>query len=222
MHTSKLRARRRRALGLYLLLLLGAVTLWVTLYPQLRLSWTRAPETAALDTLTVAPYRNQPPYARAAWGSSWPDQNGDCRDTRAELLLLHSLTETTFTAADGCRVVTGQWQDPWTGQTYTDAAALEIDHHVPLRHAHVSGGAAWSPARKQGYYRNDLGVPGALQVIAGRTNRQKGDRGLEAWRPSARSSWCRYAQAWVEVKVQYELSVTRTERAALAEMLATC
>ena len=215
-------ARRRLALGLYLLLLLGAAAVWVALVPQLRLSRSRSPEPAGLATLSVAPHSPQPAYARAAWGSGWPDLNRDCRDTRAELLQQHSLTETTFTDLDGCQVATGQWPDPWTGQRYTDAADLEIDHHVPLRNAHASGGAAWSAARKQAYYRNHLGVPGALQVIAGRTHRQKGDHGPEAWQPPQRRSWCQYGQTWVAVKAQYELTVTRAERKALAEMLATC
>ena len=197
-------------MALYLLLLLGAVALWATLYPQLRGSGprtTEAPGTAALATLTVAPQSTRPPYDRAAWDSGWPDRNGDCRDLRAELLQQHSLIETTFTDPDGCRVLTGLWQDPWTGRTYTDAVALEIDHHVPLRNAHASGGAAWSDA---------------LQVVAGSTNRQKRDSGPETWPPPRRSSRCAYAQTWVEVKVQYELTVTRAERKALADMLATC
>ena len=65
-------------------------------------------------------------------------------------------------------------------------------------------------------------MPGALQVIAGRTHRQKGDRGPEAWQPPQRRSWCQYGQTWVAVKAQYELTVTRAERKALADMLATC
>ena len=225
MHTS-VRARRRLALSLYLLLLLGAIALWVTLFPQLRISAPWGPETvpgrAELAPLTVAPQRPLPAYHRTAWDSGWPDRNGDCRDTRAELLQQHSRIETTFTDPDGCRVLTGRWQDPWTGQTYTAAADLDIDHHVPLRNAHVSGGAAWSAARQQAYYRNDRGVPGALQVIAGSTNRQKGDRGSETWQPPLRQSWCQYAQTWVEVKVEYDLTVTRAERTALADMLAKC
>ena len=65
-------------------------------------------------------------------------------------------------------------------------------------------------------------MPGARQVIAGRTHRQKSDHGPEAWQPPQRRSWCQYGQTWVAVKAQYELTVTRAERKALADMLATC
>jgi hypothetical protein len=35
-------------------------------------------------------------------------------------------------------------------------------------------------------------------------------------------SWCRYARAWVSVKVTWSLSATTAERDALGQMLDTC
>jgi len=177
---------------------------------------------AALAALPEAPRTPWPRYERTAWGSRWPDPDGDCRDLRAELLRQTSRTAVTWSEPAGCLVVAGQWTDPWTGTTYTQAGDLAVDHHVPLHLAHRSGGAAWSPGRKAAYYRNALAVPGALQVIARRTNAAKGNRGPETWQPPRRRSRCRYAQDWVAVKTAYGLSVTRAERAALADMLATC
>ncbi|WP_348534159.1 hypothetical protein [Kitasatospora sp. MAA19] len=54
------------------------------------------------------------------------------------------------------------------------------------------------------------------------SNRSKGDKGPEAWRPPLRSYWCTYSRAWVEVKSHYQLNVTGPEKQALSDMLDTC
>ena len=52
--------------------------------------------------------------------------------------------------ADGCRVVGGQWHDPYTGTTFTDPSRLDIDHLVPLAEVHRSGGGEmWSDAQRR-------------------------------------------------------------------------
>ena len=76
----------------------------------------------------------------------------NCQDTRAELLQPTRRAEATFPKPRGCLVVTSRWQDPWTGTTHTAAADTDIDSRV-----HCS---------------NDLGVLGALQVIASRKERR--------------------------------------------------
>jgi hypothetical protein len=51
-------------------------------------------------------------------------------------------------------------------------------------------------------------------------NRQKGDKGPEAWHPPLKSFWPRYAALWVAAKTSYGLSVTPAERQKLKLMLA--
>ncbi len=38
--------------------------------------------------------------------------------------------------ANGCTVQAGTWIDPYTGRTFTAAGDLNVDHIVPLKHAH--------------------------------------------------------------------------------------
>ena len=150
-------------------------------------------------------------YAR----SDWTNREPDCPTTRTAVLIAAA---TGPVVLEGCRVLFGRWTDPWTGATLTDPAAVEVDHHVPLRNAHASGGAAWSRADKEAFARDRAN----LRAVAGKTNRIKGARGPEDWKPDLRTAWCGYAENWVAVKTKYRLSTTPAEREALDVMLATC
>ena len=176
---------------------------------------------ASLDALVVAPHSNTPPYDRGDWHPRWRDADGDCQDTRAEVLIAESSVPVVFRQARRCTVDQGLWVGPWSGTTFSQASDVDVDHHVPLKNAHVSGGAAWSRAQKEAY-ANDLDLPAALQAMEDRLNQQKSAYGPEAWKPPLQSAWCQYARDWIDVKTKYRLSVTAAEKNALHQMLATC
>ncbi len=182
---------------------------------------SNTPYHTLLSTLTVAPHTHLYTYDRDDWGSGWSDADRDCQNTRHEVLELESREAVTFRSTRRCHVVTGLWIGPWSGETFTQASDLDIDHHVPLKNAHISGGATWSSARKRTYY-NDMQLESALQATKNSLNRAKSAQGPEAWKPPLRHTWCQYARDWIEVKAKYELSVTQAEKAALASMLNTC
>ncbi|MDP5208849.1 hypothetical protein Q5Y71_03745, partial [Microbulbifer sp. 2205BS26-8] len=71
-------------------------------------------------------------YDRHEWLPRWSDSDGDCQSTRHELLIQFSLAPVTFTNAKSCTVNTGLWLDPYTGQFFTLASDLDIEHIVPL------------------------------------------------------------------------------------------
>ena len=161
-----------------------------------------------------------PDYDRGDWGD-WIDADGDCQDTRNEVLLAESLSDVTFRSGRRCRVDTGQWFAPYSGNTVTIARDLDIDHMVPLANAHKSGGWHWPSERKQ-LYANYLAVHGHLIAVTASANRSKGAKGPDEWQPADRSYWCQYATDWALIKNEWDLTVTRDEAAALGEMLDTC
>lgn len=72
-------------------------------------------------------------------------------------------------------------------------------HVVPLVNAHISGGWAWHPDRKQAY-ANDLANPEHLLAVKAQLNRQKGDKSPDQWKPPRQEYWCDYATAWLAIK----------------------
>jgi len=173
---------------------------------------------AKLEALrTAAP--DTSPYNRDSW-PHWIDADGDCQDTRDEVLIIESTIAVTL-SANGCDVVAGRWVDIYTNQVFTDPSLLDIDHMVPLANAHRSGGASFDTARKSAF-ANYLAIDDALIAVSASANRSKGDNSPDQWLPPNGASHCRYATAWVDVKSQWTLTVTVAEKARLAQLLAAC
>ena len=173
---------------------------------------------ALLDDVSVEPEQRQG-YTREDW-PHWLDADGDCLDTRHEVLMAESL-EPVQLAFTGCAVTAGQWDDPFTGEAITDPAALDVDHLVPLAEAHRSGGHAWSRERRAAY-ANDLDDPRSLTAVLAAANRSKGDQGPEDWLPPDPANHCRYAVDWVAVKARWGLSMDERERITLGNLLRAC
>ena len=91
-----------------------------------------------LNSLTIADRGSNSRYLRDDW-RHWVDDDRDCQNTRAEVLIEESLAEIDFAGNEDCRVVVGEWLGPWSGEIFTDASEVDIDHHVPLGHAHEAG-----------------------------------------------------------------------------------
>ena len=181
---------------------------------------TRNTSSNLLDNLTVAAQNTTVTYDRDDW-QHWIDADGDCQDTRAEVLIRDSSAPVTFTSSSNCTVKTGQWLDPWTTITFSVASDVDIDHTVPLANAHRSGGWNFSATEKRNF-ANDLENIDALRAMDDSTNSSKGSRGPESWKPPAEDSWCDYATDWASIKIRWELTVITAEYNALAQMLDTC
>lgn len=159
------------------------------------------------------------PYRREDWGG-WLDVDGDCQDTRAEVLQAESLGPVVFADARRCRVLSGLWRCPYTGRVFTEAAELDIDHLVPLEEAHRSGGVEWSRGRRR-RFANDLEDVDQLVAVSARANRSKGAQTPASWLPPHRASWCWYSRAWRRIKARWGLRVG-TERQQLAVLELAC
>jgi 3-isopropylmalate dehydratase small subunit len=67
-------------------------------------------------------------------------------------------------------VATGIWLGPFTGEVFTLASDVDIDHIIPLRYAHGHSGADWSPLLKK-VFAND---PDNILVTKDNANQTKG------------------------------------------------
>ena len=138
-----------------------------------------------------------------------------------EVLIEESLEAVTFETDRKCRVATGRWWAPYLAHHLENPRHIDVDHHVPLKNAHLSGGWKWDTARKEAY-ANYLESPDHLIAISSRHNRSKGARGPEEWKPPDQASWCQYALDWTEIKHSWELTMIPSEHGAIATMLGTC
>ena len=159
------------------------------------------------------------PYDRNLYGG-WIDADGDCQDTRQEVLIAESVTPVQLESS-GCRVVSGEWHDPFTGQTFTNPSNLDIDHFVPLAEVHRSGGSSWNPQRRRDY-SNNLSYPGTLIAVSASANRSKGDSDPADWLPPNEEFHSDYLTAWVLAKGYWGLSMDERERMAVYSVLGEC
>ena len=179
-----------------------------------------SPQTKTL-VLTVAEVpADIPDYDRSDW-KHWVDADGDCQDARQEVLIAESLVAVTFETDRKCRVATGRWWAPHLGHHLGNPGHIDVDHHVPLKNAHLSGGWAWSPEMRE-EYANYLEEENHLVAISSRHNRSKGARGPEEWAPPDNALWCDYALDWAVVKEKWDLTMTPVESEIVMDMLGTC
>ena len=115
-------------------------------------------------------------------------------------------------------MLSGSWNDPYSGKTIIDATKLDIDYMVPLKGAHESGAANGSRERKRAY-ANDLDDPNTLIAVDRPLNLQKRAKDPAEWLPPKKAYQAEYARAWVTVKLKWGLTADRRELMALRELL---
>jgi hypothetical protein len=183
----------------------------------------------ALDGLRVAEKASLDGYERGCgngegcvFGPAWADVDRNGCDQRNDVLH-RDLTEVEVRqGTQGCVVIAGVLDDPYTGRTVrfekADAAEVPIDHVVPLAAAWAQGAAAWSDDQRR-TFANDLAN---LMATTRSENSAKGDSTADEWVPADPSYGCSYATVVVTVKSAYALAVTPAESEALRSLLATC
>ena len=168
-----------------------------------------------LDALPSGEADTSVPYNRKDY-KHWIAIQGAC-DTR-EMALVRDGSD-VVTDPSTCKVTSGSWVDPYSGETFTDAKKMDIDHLIPLQYAHQHGGASWDAAKKQAY-ANDLDT--VLLTVSARENRSKGASGPGEYMPPLKSYRCEYSQRWVAVSEKYGLTVGKADRQALNSGLSSC
>lgn len=145
-------------------------------------------------------------YNRKDW-PHWIDADKDCQDTRAEILIRDTRSIIKYKRSKPCNVSWGEWLDPYTNQTFYKASDIDIDHIVPLAHAHKMGGKLWSRKQKRAF-ANDFEN---LLAIEDNVNQSKGAKPPQRWMPDNREFHCKYLNKWKYIKAKYHLKSTKDE-----------
>lgn len=158
-------------------------------------------------------------YLRAEFGSTWTDKSqvpfsGDGCYTR-DNILMRDLVDPQ--RRDRCVVVSGTLPDPFTGQllpfTKADAAAIQIDHVIPLSLAWQMGAARWSKAERTNFANDPLN----LLAVEGRANSQKSDSGPASWLPPNKSIRCAYSTRIAQVSTKYQLALPDPDKVMMRQ-----
>ncbi|ONI77045.1 hypothetical protein ALI144C_33605 [Actinosynnema sp. ALI-1.44] len=150
------------------------------------------------------------------FGQPWLDVDGDGCDQRSQVLA-RDLAD-VVRKEGRCSVTSGTLKDPYTGETITSVAKIQIDHVVPLAEMWRSGAAGWDVGRRA-TAANDLRN---LVAVQGKVNQSKGDKTPDKWMPPNTGYACSYARIYVGVKADYALTTTASERTALERALSSC
>ena len=184
---------------------------------------------AALAGLQVAEKTPLDGYERGCgegegcvFGPAWADVDRNGCDQRNDVLHRDLTDVQVREGTQGCVVVAGVLDDPYTGAVVpfvkADAALVPIDHVVPLAAAWAQGAAEWTP-EERAFFANDVAN---LIATTRAENSSKGDSTAEEWVPPDPTYGCSYGTVVVTVKHDYALSVTPAEAVALEDLLATC
>lgn len=133
----------------------------------------------------------------------WTDGRDGC-DTREAVLIRDGWKVTAD--RDTCEVTGGTWRTRYDQRRHTSPDTIQIDHRVPLAEAFASGGARWSPEKKERFANDPLLVVAATDVL----NQSKGDGDLAEWLPDF--DRCAYVAVWVTIKDTYGLSMDPAEK----------
>ena len=183
-----------------------------------------APVAASLDTYTT----ETPGYDRTGdFGAAWKTKIDGC-DTRNRILQRDFVTFET--QADGCTVVTGVFDDPYSGETMDfqrtnypnkgdgDSGAIQIDHIVPLKAGWDGGASKWTQELRE-QFAND---PMNLWASEGRLNGSKGEKLMGQWQPPNAAFQCEYAAKMVWVLDTYDVAVLPADQDHLVSTLEGC
>jgi hypothetical protein len=187
---------------------------------------------ATLGTLNTLEVKGRAPktgYERDLFGQActddvWVADGHNGCDTRNDVLRRDLVEVVIKPGSNGCTVLSGILNDPYTATTVQFArgpgssAQVQIDHIVALSNAWQTGAQQWDELTR----RNFSNDPRNLQATLGWVNQEKGDGDAATWLPPNTSYRCTFVARIVEVKAAYRLWVTPPERDAIARVLAGC
>ncbi|GAA2043422.1 hypothetical protein GCM10009720_25350 [Yaniella flava] len=175
-----------------------------------------------LETLEIKGRAPQTGYSRDEFGDGWLDPDGNGCDGRNDILSRD--LESVIHDDDGCTVLTGVLQDPFTATAIDfmrgaeTSQEVQIDHVVALSDAWQKGAQQLSEEQRERFANDPLN----LLAVDGPANQQKSDGDAATWLPPNTDFRCEYVAVQTAVKAKYELWVTQAEYAAIRDVLTNC
>jgi hypothetical protein len=184
---------------------------------------TNSDQPLALESLKLLAVKGRAPktgYSRDQFGNGWTKWQ-KC-DTR-QRILARDLTDVKLDD-DGCTVLSGVLNDPYTGKIVefqrgtSTSSAVQIDHVVALADAWQKGAGGLDAATRETLANDDL----ELLAVDGQANMEKSASDAATWLPKNKAFRCQYIARQIAVKVKYHLWVTVAEHDAMARILGGC
>ncbi|MBQ9180695.1 HNH endonuclease [Candidatus Saccharibacteria bacterium] len=172
-----------------------------------------------LESLEVKGRAPKTGYARTEFYNGWPDVDG-CN--LRQRILRRDFGETAVLS--GCMVMTGEFDEPYTGQHLVFTAkeqistGVQIDHVVALSDAWQKGAQYQTPEQRYAIATDPMN----LLAVESKANQQKSDGDAATWLPSNKAFRCQYVARQVAVKYKYSLWVTTAEKQAISDILEAC
>lgn len=145
----------------------------------------------------------------------WIDADGDCMNTRNELLVKLSTSTLTYKNDNKCSVARGRWIDPYTGKIFFTSKDLDVDHLVPLKWAWEHGASEWTHDERRKFANDEAN----LFAVDSSVNREKGALGPLDWLPPSKEFHCQYVSRFTRIVKQYRLKMSSTEEGRMSVLL---
>ena len=158
-------------------------------------------------------------YSREEFYGGWPEVDG-C--SLRQKIIRREFGDSA--ALDGCDVVSGEYDEPYTGEhkVFTEKAqiskGIQIDHVVALSDAWQKGAQQLTVEARYQIATDPLN----LLAVDGSANQQKSDGDAATWLPKNKPFRCQYVARQVSVKYKYGLWVTQAEKDMISKILANC
>ena len=176
----------------------------------------------AINVLELLEVKGRAPktnYTREQFYNGWPTVDG-CN--LRQRIIRREFGESAV--LDGCTVLSGEFDEPYTGEHKVFSTrdeiskGIQIDHVVALSDAWQKG-AQYMDADTRYKIATD---PLNLLAVDASANGKKSDGDAATWLPPNKKFRCQYVARQVSVKYKYSLWVTDAEKNAIYDILTTC
>lgn len=186
---------------------------------------------AALDELVVSDKKETPAELNLSEWAYWAPVNTDnpCWTSKKEALAIQAVPGTvkfedanhkeTKDKAQACSIVAGEWIDPYSGKRIKDPKDMDVDHIVPISYANDHGGDKWEVSKKS-QFAND--VESQLLAVSKKSKKTKNEASPSKFIPENKKYKCTYAKSFTSTLDKYELTVDKSNKKALSEILVEC